>query len=312
MKRTRLITEGSILLAVYAVLLLISLYIPIVSIVAIFALPLPFLLFMVRYPFSSTCMLFAAALFVTIIVSSPLSLVNTCMSGIIGVALGYMYKKKKGPVEILLVGMLAYLFSFVLIYVVSIKLLNIDLIKQMQDMLKEGMEQSEKIMKATGAPISKEQKDLFGQFSDIIWMLLPSLLVMVSLIFSWLTVLMAGNVLRRLKYTVTPWSKFRDMQLPKNIVWYYVIFILLSTFIKVESGSYLDMAFTNLYTIFSLLLVFQGFSCIAFFAHIKGYTKAIPIISFVLVMIVPILFPLVTILGIIDLGFSLRSKIQSK
>ncbi|KEK25642.1 YybS family protein [Bacillus gaemokensis] len=312
MKRTRLITEGAVLLAVYAVLLLISLYIPVVSTVALFALPLPFLLFMVRYPFSSTCMLFTAALLVTIIVSSPLSLVNTCMSGLIGVALGYMYKKKKRPVEILLVGMLAYLFSFVLIYVVSIKLFNIDLIKQMQDVFKEGIEQSEKIMKVAGAPITKEQKDLFGQFSDMIRVLLPSLLVMVSFVFSWITVLMAGNVLRRLKYTVTPWPKFRNMQLPKGIVWYYVILILLSMFMKVESGSYLDMAFSNLYAIFSLLLVFQGFSCIAFFVHLKGYPKAVPIIIFVLFLFVPMLFPLVTILGIIDLGFSLRSKIQSK
>ncbi|WP_459502789.1 YybS family protein [Bacillus sp. C1] len=312
MKRTRIITEGAVMLAVYAVLLLLSLYVPLLGIFAMFALPLPFLLFMVRFPFSSTCMLLVASLFVTVIVSSPLSLVNTCMSGIIGIALGYMYKKEKRPVEVLLVGMLAYLFSYVLIYVVSIKFFNIDFLKEMQGMFKDAIEQSEKIMKAAGQPISKEQKDLFKQFGDMIRVLLPSLLVVVSIISSWITVLVAENVLRRLKYTAVSWPKFRDIRLPKSMVWYYVVFILLSTFIKVESGSYLDMVFSNLYVIFSLLLAFQGFSCIAFWTHIKGYSKAIPIISFVLVMIIPILFPLVTILGIIDLGFSLRSKIQSK
>ncbi|MFJ8528923.1 YybS family protein [Bacillus sp. NPDC094106] len=312
MKRTRLITEGAVLLAVYAVLLLVSLYIPILSMVVTFALPLPFLLFMVRHPFSSACMFFVSALFVTIIVSSPLSLVKTFMCGIIGIALGYMYKKQKRPVEILLVGTLAYLISFLLIYIGSVKFFNIDLMKQMQDMFKEGIEQSEKIMTAAGASITEEQKDLLGQISDLLRILLPSLLVIVSVMYSWITVLMAGNVLRRLKHSVVPWPKFRDMQLPKNIVWYYVIFIVLSTFMKVESDSYLHIVFSNLYFIFSMLLVFQGFVFIAFLAHAKGYTKALPIISFIVCMFIPMLFPLVTILGIIDLGFSLRSKIQSK
>lgn len=312
MKRTRLITEGAALLAVYAVLLLTFLYVPVISTVAIFILPLPFLLFMVRYPFSSTCMFFGASLLVTIIVSSPLSLVNTFMSGIIGISLGYMYKKKKGPTEILLVGTLAYLLNFVLIYVVSIQFFNIDFLKQMQDMFKQGMEQSEQIMKAAGAPINQEQKDLLGQFSDMLRTLLPSLLVMASFISSWITVLIAGNVLKKLKYTIASWPKFKDIRLPKSIVWYYVIFILLSTFMKVESDSYAHVAFSNLYAIFSLLLVFQGFAFITFFAYAKGHTKMVPILSFIVCMIIPMLFPLVTILGIIDLGSSLRSKIQPK
>ncbi|MEY8349090.1 YybS family protein [Bacillus cereus] len=312
MKRTRLITEGAALLAVYAVLLLTFLYVPVISTVAIFILPLPFLLFMVRYPFSSTCMFLGASLLVTIIISSPLSLMNTFMSGIIGISLGYMYKKKKGPTEILLVGTLVYLLNFVLIYVVSVQFFNIDFLKQIQDIFKQGMEQSEQIMKAAGAPINQEQKDLLGQFSDMIRTLLPSLLVMASFICSWITVLITGNVLKKLKYTIASWPKFKDIRLPKSIVWYYIIFILLSTFMKVESDSYAYVAFSNLYAIFSLLLVFQGFAFITFFAHAKGHTKIVPILSFIVCMVIPMLFPLVTILGIIDLGSSLRSKVQPK
>ncbi|MDM5157579.1 YybS family protein [Bacillus sp. DX1.1] len=312
MKQTRLITDGAVLLAIYAVLLLVSRYIPIVGTVVMFALPIPFLIFMIRYPFRSACMLFGAALLVTVIVSSPLSIVNTFMSGIIGISLGYMYKKQKSPAGILLVGTLVYLINFVLIYVVSVKFFNIDFIKQMQDTFRQAMEQSEKMMKVVGAPVNPEQKEMFEQLGDTLRILLPSLLVMVSFIYSWITVLMAGNVLRRLKCKVQPWPQFRDMQLPKSIVWYYVLFILLSTFMKVESDSYANMAFSNLYAIFSLLLFFQGFSFISFFTHVKGYTKAIPIFIFVIGMFVPMLFPLVIILGIIDLGFALRSKIQSK
>ncbi|MFU2032213.1 YybS family protein [Bacillus wiedmannii] len=309
MKNTKFITEGAALLAIYAMLLLISMYVPILGTVVTFALPLPFILLTIRYRLSNAFVIFTAALFITVIVSQPMNLVKTTMFGLIGIVLGYMYKKQKKPVEILMAGTLAYLIGIMLIYVASIKFFNIDLMKQMQNMLNESMAQSEKIVTAAGMPISKEQKELFAQFNDVLQTLFPSLLVMVSVCFSWITVMISGSVLRKLKHDVISWPKFKDIQLPKSIVWYYVIFILLSTFIKVEPTSYLHMVFSNLYVIFALLLVLQGLTFIAFLAHSKGFTKGVPIISFIVCMFIPMLFPLVTILGIIDLGISLRSKI---
>ncbi|WP_237982528.1 YybS family protein [Bacillus thuringiensis] len=309
MKNTKFITEGAALLAIYAMLLLISMYVPILGTVVTFALPLPFILLTIRYRLSNAFVIFTAALFITVIVSQPMNLVKTTMFGLIGIVLGYMYKKQKKPVEILMAGTLAYLIGIMLIYVASIKFFNIDLMKQMQNMLTESMAQSEKIVTAAGMPISKEQKELFAQFNDVLQTLFPSLLVMLSVCFSWITVMISGSVLRKLKHDVIPWPKFKDIQLPKSIVWYYVIFILLSTFIKVEPTSYLHMVFSNLYVIFALLLVLQGLTFIAFIAHSKGFTKGVPIISFIVCMFIPMLFPLVTILGIIDLGISLRSKI---
>ncbi|MCU4992550.1 YybS family protein [Bacillus cereus] len=309
MKNTKFITEGAALLAIYAILLLISMYVPILGTVVTFVLPLPFILLTIRYKLSNAFVIFTAALFITVIVSQPMNLVKTTMFGLIGIVLGYMYKKRKKPAEILMAGTVAYLIGIMLIYVVSIKFFNIDLMKQMQNMFNESMAQSEKIVSAAGMPISKEQKELFAQMNDILQTLFPSILVLVSACCSWITVILSGSVLRKLKHDVIAWPKFKDIQLPKSIVWYYVIFILLSTFIKVEPTSYLHMVFSNLYVIFALLLVLQGLTFIAFLAHSKGFTKGVPIISFIVCMFIPMLFPLVTILGIIDLGISLRSKI---
>ncbi|PFE90252.1 hypothetical protein CN325_27785 [Bacillus thuringiensis] len=309
MKQTKFITEGAALLAIYAILLLISMYVPILGTVVTFALPLPFILLTIRHKLSNVLVIFVAALFVTIIVSQPMNLVKTIMFGLIGIVLGYTYKTRKKPVEILIAGTLAYLIGFVLIYVASIKFFNIDIMKQMQSMFSESMVQSEKIVSAIGMPISKEQKELLTQMNDILQLLFPSILVLVSVCFSWITVIISGSVLKKLKHDIIPWPKFKDLQLPKSIVWYYVIFILLATFIKVDPTSYLHMVFSNLYVIFALLLVLQGLTFISFLAYRKGFTKGVPIISFIVCMFIPMLFPLVTILGIIDLGISLRSKI---
>ncbi|WP_242253531.1 YybS family protein [Bacillus cereus group sp. BfR-BA-01379] len=309
MKNTKFITEGAALLAIYAMLLLVSIYVPILGTVVTFVLPLPFILLMIRYTLPNAFVIFTAAFLIAVIVGQPIGLVKTVVFGLMGIVLGYMYKKQSKPLEILITGSLAYLIGIMLIYVASIKFFNIDLMKQMQNMFNESMAQSEKIASAAGMPVSKEQKELLAQMNDILQMIFPSILVMVSVCFSWITVMISGSVLKKLKHDVIPWSKFKDIQLPKSIVWYYVIFILLSTFIKVEPTSYLHMVFSNLYVIFALLLVLQGLTFIAFLAHRKGFTKGIPIISFIVCMFIPMLFPLVTILGIIDLGISLRSKI---
>ena len=147
--------------------------------------------------------------------------------------------------------------------------------------------------------------------NDILQSLLPSILVLVSVCFSWITVIISGSVLKKLKHEVISWPKFKDIQLPKSIIWYYVIFILLATFIKVEPTSYLHMVFSNLNVIFALLLTARS-DIYRLLAYRKGFTKGVPIISFIACMFIPMLFPLVTILGIIDLGISLRSKIGIK
>ncbi|MCU5378122.1 YybS family protein [Bacillus cereus] len=309
MKNTKFITEGAALLAIYAMLLLISMYVPILGTVVTFALPLPFILLTIRYRLSNAFVIFTAAFLIAVILGQPIGLIKTVVFGLMGIVLGYMYKKQRKPLEILITGSLAYLIGIMLIYVASIKFFNIDFIKQMQNMFNESVVQSEKIASAAGMPVSKEQKELLAQMNDILQTIFPSIFVMASVCLSWITVMISGSVLRKLKHDVIPWPKFKDIQLPKSIVWYYVIFILLSTFIKVEPTSYLHMVFSNLYVIFALLLVLQGLTFIAFIAHSKGFTKGVPIISFIACMFIPMLFPLVTILGIIDLGISLRSKI---
>ena len=182
----------------------------------------------------------------------------------------------------------------------------------MQDMFKQSMEQSEKFMKMAGASVNEGQLAELKKAVNTIGMLLPTVLAMASLFSSWITILIANRVLKRLKYTAASWPKFRDIQIPKSIVWLYVVIILSASFVKIEAGSYVEMMFLNLSTIFTFLLLFQGFSFLAFFTNAKGYTKAVPILIFVVGLFVPVLFPLMTILGIIDLGFSLRSKVQVK
>ncbi|MFD3450547.1 YybS family protein [Microbacteriaceae bacterium 4G12] len=307
MKNTRLIVDG----AIFIILLLAALYIPIIGIVLMLALPLLFIVFTMKYQSKYAFLLLVVASFVTSIVSSPLNIAITLMFGITGIVLGVMYRKQKSGVEILLIGTLVYMINIVVIYIVSVKLFEYNFVQQFQAMFAQSITQTEHFMKMTGAQIDEKQLQQLKQFPQLIGYVIPSMIAIGSFMMAWLTQVVSAPILKRLRYPVQPRPPFRQVQLPKSILFYYLIFLAISVFVKTEAGSYLYIVQLNLNVIFPLLMVVQGFSFILFYAHYKKFPKVVSILFVVIAMIVPIVFYIVSILGIIDLGFSLRKRIQS-
>ncbi|MFX3623272.1 MAG: YybS family protein [Ectobacillus sp.] len=310
MKNTRLITEGAVLLAVFIILLLATLYIPVLNIVLPLTLPLPFIIFSMRYDLKHTWLLLAAASLITIIVSSPFNVATAIMFGTTGIVLGSMYKKQKGPVELLLVGTLTYMLNMVVLYIISVRFFEYNFIQEFQTVFGQSIKQAEQFIKATGAQVNEKQLQQLKEFPKLLGYIIPSVFVLGAAMMSWLTLLLAAPILRRLRFVIKPWPFFYEIQLPRSILLYYAAFLLIVTFSRPEAGSYLYIALLNLNLIFPLLMAIQGFSFIAFFSHSKGYSKAIPIMLFIVSFFMPILFSLVSFLGIIDLGFSLRRKLK--
>ncbi|MEH7584161.1 DUF2232 domain-containing protein, partial [Priestia megaterium] len=106
---------------------------------------------------------------------------------------------------------------------------------------------------------------------------------------------------------------FREFKLPKSILWYYLIALILSfPSFNIEQGTFMYVAIINIVMGLQMLVVLQGISFIFYFSHQKGYAKAIPIVVTILALIIPIILQIVRILGIIDLGFNLRKQLDTK
>src|SRR5699024_1068588 len=115
--------------------------------------------------------------------------------------------------------------------------------------------------------------------------------------------------LERTDYAFPP---FRQFNLPTAILWIYFVTIIASLFEYAPDGS-LYIILYNTLALTTVLLLLQGFSFIFFYADVKGWHLSIPIIVLVLTFILPFLFMfLIRIIGIIDLGFSLKKRLQKK
>src|SRR5690625_2057037 len=102
MNRSKQISEGAILLAIYVGLLLIALFIPLLIVVT----PIPFILYTAQHGYRPALIMFVATLLLSALLVMPVSLPLTVISGIGGIMLGETLFKKRSPYETLIQGMI--------------------------------------------------------------------------------------------------------------------------------------------------------------------------------------------------------------
>jgi uncharacterized protein YybS (DUF2232 family) len=313
-KNTHRLTEGAVLLAIYSVLLLITIYVPVLGLVSTWVLVLPFIYFSWKNDWNGIVVFFIASLAISFIIGSIIAIPTTILFGTTGITLGYLTKKGMSWMTILLATTLVFLVNVIAQYGVAVVFFEFNFVKEINVIMNESLNNSYKMMEAIGGPNNnidtlKEQIDLMMK---MIQLLLPSMLVMGSFFIVFLLQLINFPILKRFGLAIPKWQSFRDVVLPKSILWYYLLAMLLSIILKPEEGSYLNTALWNVNYILQILLVVQGLSFIYFVSHLKGWSKAIPILATVFMFLVPIVLYIIRILGIIDLGFELRKRLVKK
>ncbi|GAA0334726.1 YybS family protein [Bacillus carboniphilus] len=314
MNQTRRLTEGAVLLAVFSVLLTGVLYLPILWLVVALFLPLPFIIYTVRYGLKSSLIFSLAAFLISFIIGNIYTLPVAISSGALGLMIGYAVKEKKGRLFLYITSTLTVTITTLLQYVLSIILLDINVIERIFTETQATMIKAIEIMEQFGQGLPQGYtEETINQTFDLARTLFPVLLVLMSFVAMYINVLVCDPILRRLNIHLPKRIPFREWRLPRNIIWYYLVVTLLSLFMPIETGTFVYNAVINVSYLLQILFVIQGLSFIYFYAYNKGITKALPIIVTVFVFLMPILLLLVVIVGIMDIGFDLRQRVnQSK
>jgi uncharacterized protein YybS (DUF2232 family) len=312
-KNVRKLTEGAILIAAFTVLLLITVYVPVVGMVVSLFLPLPFILFAAKNDLKSTAVFMVASLIISFITGTIFALPLTLAYGLTGAVMGYLLQKNKSRTTILISGSIIYLCNLVIQYIVTTAFFHFNIIDEMLKTIDESIKMSSKVMEEMGQ--SQEGEKILDQFEkglDLFKTLVPSFFVMLSFITVFFIQLLSLPFIKRFGVKVENWKPFREISLPRSLLWYYLLAMLGNMLLHPAQGTYLFNAFTNLTYILQLFMVFQGLTFIFSFFHQRGSKKSIPIIVSVLTVIVPVFLYIVGILGIIDLGFDLRRRSGKK
>ncbi|MBK5444255.1 MULTISPECIES: YybS family protein [unclassified Peribacillus] len=312
MNSGRRIAEGGALLALYCILLFITVHIPIVGTFTLFFLPIPFILVTTKQKISwALGYLFVASL-LSILISTILSVPMTLLMGATGITIGYFLKKDKPMAPMFISTVLVFLGGTLLIYAATVLVLDVNYIEKSMVMLEESIDSSVGIMESFDqAPTERIEKRMHESI-DLLNTLMPSLFVVTSVIMVLLIFFAAHPILKRFSDKTLKWPHFRDLRLPKSLLWYYLITMLLALFVNTDKNSFVYMAITNLFFILQFFILIQGYSLVFYISHVKSWTKAILILIVVASLLHPIFITIIRFLGIIDLGFPFRETIKKK
>lgn len=306
------LTEGALLLAVFTVLLLITLYVPILSIIVNLFLALPFIFFSAKNKWSHSIVFLFASLFISMIFGTVLAIPLALSYGLTGVVIGYLIREGKSRIAAFIGGTITFLVTLVLEYVAAIILFEMNFIKEAIVLFEESLDQSLQMLEALGQTPNEMVIEQFEASLQLLETLMPSLFVLASLFIVFFIQLVSLPIVSRFGIKVPKWPPLKDMKLPKSLIWYYLAVLVASLFINVEQQDYWYSAILNLSFILQNCMLLQGVFFIFFFSHEKKISKAVPIITTVLMFFIPILLYIVRILGIIDLGFDLRKRLEKK
>lgn len=310
MRNIHRLTEGAILLAAFTILLLMTLYVPVLGTVVNFFIALPFMMFSTRNNRKESFVFLIASLLLSLIAGSLLALPLTLAYGLTGIIIGDFIRNKKSKQAAFIAGSITFLINLVIQYMISIVFFNMDIIKESIQLLRESIDQFIKIMTNLAQEPNEKIIQQFYAGIDLIEILTPTIFVLTAFSIVFIIQSVSYPILKRFGIGVVDGEHFRNFKLPKSMVYYFLIALLANLIFRPESGGYVHLALSNIVFILLLLIVVQGLSFIWYISYQKKLSKAIPIIVTIATFLMPLILYIVWILGIMDLGFDLRKKLN--
>lgn len=309
MKSTRSLTEGALLAAIYAVLLLLVMTVPLLGTLAMVLLPVPFVVYVVRHGLQKALIFSLITILLTWLIATITSLPLTFLFGSAGLVMGHLYRKKSEAFTVLVGASLAFITVLTIVYIGSSFFFGFNIGEETRIMTEESFKTAESILTALGQEPDSEQMQRALESIKLIELLIPTAIILFGVVMAAISQAVSSKIMKRLGYQPAHLPPFRDWCFPRSIIWYYLAVTILMM-VGLDNGSILYLATINVFAIIEVILAIQGFSFIFYYFYRKGTSKAVPVLVVLLSFFLPFIgLYIVRIIGIIDLGFDLRKRL---
>lgn len=322
----RAMLEGAFMSTIFLVLLLLTVYTPL-SIVAAFALPVPFSMYGYRHDTRMGLITVSVAVLLSLIFTSFPGLLVSLPAAVMGLVMGLAYKKKKPAGHVLVLGMvteLAFMFvSFGLIIAVMQTNPVTDMIKGMQTMTDQVVTQMQAQVDQSIGQLSPEQKNglqgkrlqkmkesmenMKTQLPALISSIIPTILITSSLLAALANHALFRRIAQRMGMQIQALPALHNLRLPRSVLYYYLIVLFLFMIKGIQDYTFVYMIVQNAMFLMPLLFGVQALSFIAYWIHRRNRSKGILILAVILFLIPPFSYILLLI-GVLDVGFNLRNR----
>ena len=305
---TKKFAHGSMMIAIFAVLVAIAFYAPIISIIAAAFAPLPIAWYAATYNRKSSIAVAMIAMCITFFFGGLLIVPFALIFAAVGFAIGDALRTKASKLYLFISTSITLLVTFAVQYLISLRLFEVDFIKDSLEMMRISYEKSLELAVSLSGQEMMTKEDLASMF-DLLNTMIPATVTVSAFMLAFILISVNLPLLKRFKVDVPKFNAFKHMRLPKAVLWYYFIVLCITLFWRPEMDTVAYMIVMNVSLILWMLLILQGLS-LAFYALDAFKTP-----KFLKVMTIIFAIPLYSVfifIGILDLGFNIRGFIESK
>ncbi|WP_318616550.1 YybS family protein [Sporosarcina sp. YIM B06819] len=302
----RKITYGAMMIALFAILLAVSLYAPLLGNVTMFFIPLPIILYRLRYDRTSSLLVTATGVMLSLLIGGILLVPFALIHGLLGFVVGETVKTGKTKLYSLMATGLTLLITGMMMYVAAVFAFNFNAIDELFKVIDEVRVQMSSFMGKVGG-LPDNYNEMMDSQIEFYQTAIPSMFIISVFVLAFIYITLNLEVASRLGNAVPKFPPFREMKLPVMTVILYGVVLLLSLFVATEPGTNFYLISINATMILRFLFLLQGISLIHHYMHEMKLPKVVTVVATGFALL---LSPITTMLGILDAGMNIRAWIR--
>jgi len=308
-QQTKSMVEGALLASLTVLLSVMGIYLPIIGAFISFTWPVPIIILGLRHGLKWSLLATAVSGLILALLVTPMQALALVLGfGLLGIVLGEAIRRDLSVGKIIGIGAVASLFSKVLLFGVGSLILGVNSFTENFTMIQKSMDQV--LTMYTQMGMDKNQlatmRESLHNVVELMKIIFPALLVVASILDTFLNYLISQLILKRLGYPAKKVPPFAEWRLPMWVAGGFVIgiiFLIVGQHYKIEGLTTIGL---NLQYFSSMLFLIQGFSVASYYLRKFKVVGLVKWLIFIMLFITPFLVGILVWVGLLDIFFNYR------
>ena len=222
-----------------------------------------------------------------------------------GIVMGHLYKKRAPALQTILAGAGTLLFMLLILLTGAKLIWDFDLSAYISDFVHDTFDPVLAVAEVNPSLGEQWNPDFLFELSNQTVLMIPFGMTVSSLALAAITHAIARPILSSMGAAAPKLPPARDWRLPRALIFYYFVVLIVDMFTSNSDGGFLNTIVLNMLPLLQLCFTVQAIGFWFFVGHVKKWHRALS----VLMAIATFIFPVMRIVGIIDLAFPLREYI---
>nr|WP_258881495.1 YybS family protein [Paenibacillus sp. sptzw28] len=292
----------SILWSAAALLLLLSIAVPVLNALVAAVLMVPTVILYTTLPRRSFILHILVVYAAAFAVMGPAVLIVGLFFLVPSIIMGHLYRKQVPARKVLTVTVVTLLAELLLELILFDLLLDFSLLREIRTLFMDTVNELSK----QGLMPAGWTAELTDTYIQTVIHSIPMAIITVSFLFAVITHAIVRPILWSSGISVPGLQQAKDWKLPRIFVFYYLIALLADMATPDTGDSFMTVMLLNLVPLMRIAFSIQAMGLFFFIAHERRWHKAVPLLLSAIVVI----FPPLSLIGVLDAGFPIRKAFK--